>query len=222
VADAEATLTEQTTAVDRWVPNACALIFVVAIVVASLSGDSKVDTVALTQEQARSVVDAANLHPDATRLAFLCVVVALLCIGPVVRPLVRLAPGRGSVLAELGYRMMCIGSVFEALGNAYAPLVLGSTAGLDREVMAHFVRNNETSWVSFFLLAVNALLPVGAILLGAGLLRAGGLPRWQPLLFILVFAAILPTPIGYGTLALAALFAVVFITLVRPAAAGRG
>jgi hypothetical protein len=200
--------------------EACAVIFFVTMVVASLTANPTVDAVALTHEQARTIVDEVNLNPDLIRIGFLCIVVMLLSIGPIVRPLRSLAPSRGSALAEIGYRLICIGSVFGAVGNAYAPLVLGSVAGLDRDVMASFVLNLETSWPSFLILGFYALLPVGTVLLGVGLIRASTVPVWRIILFVVVFFAIMPIPFGYGSLALAVLFAVVYLVLMRPAIAG--
>jgi hypothetical protein len=203
---------------DRQTPAVFAAIFVVCLVVASLTGNPIVDAVALTHAQGRSVVDEVNRHPDVIRIGFLCIVLMLLSIGPAIRPLRRLAPFRGAALTEVGYRLMCAGAVFGAVGNAFAPLGLGSTAGLDRDVMASFVVRNEGSWVSFVLLGLYALLPAGTIVMGVGLIRAGSVPLWSGLLFVIVFVAILPIPVGYPTLGLAALFAVVYLVLLRPAA----
>lgn len=200
---------------ERMVPIAAAVTFIGALAASSLLADPAVDAVAQDREQARTIVDAVAAHPTQVRLSFLFIVIALACIGPVVRPFRRLAPERGALLTELGYRGMCIGSIAAAVGNAYAPLVLASTAGLDRDVMADFALANETSAASYAILAVYALLPIGAILMAVGLFRAHTLPWWQPMLFGVAFAAIMPCPIGPASLVLTVGFAVVLVVLRR-------
>jgi hypothetical protein len=195
-----------------------AVTFAVGLLVASVTANSTVDSVAMSHDQARGIVDAVNLNPDLIRIGFLAVVLALACIGPVVAPLRELAPDRGRGLVVWGHRLMWTGAIAGAIGNAFAPLVLGSVAGLDRDVMATFIQNNETSWVSYALLALYALLAVGTVLVAVGLVRAGTAPIWQILLFAVVFVAFLLLSLGIESIVLTILFAIDYLVLIRPAA----
>jgi hypothetical protein len=191
---------------DRLTGGVAAVVAVASLLVASFLVPSAVDAVATNEQQGLDVVRVTAAHPTAIRVGFLLVVLGLLCLGPAVRGLRALAPDRGRVATGVGWRLVAVGSAAGAVGNAYATLVLPSTAGLDPAVMATFVHRHETSAASFAILAFYALLPIGGVLLTVGLIRARTVPWWQPLLVGIPVVAFMPAPLGpvSAVLALAA------------------
>jgi hypothetical protein len=107
-----------------------------------------------------------------------------------------LARGRGASLVAIGWRLVAVGSAGGAVGNAFAPLVVPSTAGFDPVLMGRFVHHHETSAASLAILAVYALLPVGAVVLLVGLWRTAALPRPVAVALAVSLGAITPLRLG--------------------------
>ncbi|MEA3076131.1 MAG: hypothetical protein QOF60_1039 [Actinomycetota bacterium] len=106
------------------------------------------------------------------------------------------APRRGAALVNVAWRVIGIGAAAGAVGNAFAPLIVPSAAAYDPAVMGAFIHHHETSAVSYAILAVYLLLPVGALLLIVGLLRAATIPWWGVVALGLSLGAITPLRLG--------------------------
>jgi hypothetical protein len=195
------------------------IIVVAGIVAATVLVPSSVDAVPLDHEQALAIVREVARDPGRIRAGFFAIVVFMALLGPAIRPLRRLAPSRGAVCTEVGYRLISIGSIAAAVGNSFAPLTLSSSVGLDENVMADFFQGNSTSFASFAILAVYGLLPIGSIVLTVGLLRTGAVPAWQPIVLGIGLFGLMPSPLGPLTLLEAALLAAAFATMGRTALA---
>jgi hypothetical protein len=181
---------------------------VAGLAAASLLVPSGVDAVATDVAAARPIVAAVAQHPLAVRMGFLCWVAAALCIPSATRPWREAAVERGSWAAEIGWRMICVGACGAAIGNAFAPAILPSVLVLPAEEAAMFVHAHETSGASFAILAVYALLPIGAVPFAIGVGRSGVVPVWRAAALGLALFGVMPTPLGPFSLALAACFAV--------------
>jgi hypothetical protein len=92
-------------------------------------------------------------HPVATRSGYFLVVAALLAIGPAAKRFRDLA--RESAMVDLGWRVLSLGAMAGAVGNAFAPLTLASTVGFSTETMAGFVHAHETSPASVTILGMS-------------------------------------------------------------------
>src|SRR5579884_3785736 len=96
------------------------LVMVSSLMISSLLVPMAVDDVAGSKHAGVRIVALTAEHPDRIRVGYLIALIALLCVGPATSHLQRLAPDRGHMLTDLGLRFIRIGSLFGAIGNAFA------------------------------------------------------------------------------------------------------
>jgi hypothetical protein len=185
------------TSIERIGGAVAGIVTAVGLVVAGLLVPSAIDRISDTDAHGIRKVLLAARHTNEIRVGYLFLIAALLCIAPATRRVLMFAPRRGRVLVNVAWRLMAVGAAAGAVGNAFAPLVVPSTAaGFDPGVMGAFVHHHETSAVSYGIIAIYLLLPVGALLLILGLLRAGTIPWWGAAVLGLSLAAITPLRLG--------------------------
>jgi hypothetical protein len=168
----------------------------VGLIVAGLLVPSAVDHIADSDAYGTTKVLVAARHATEVRVGYLALVVALLCIAPATRRVLLFAPGRGAALVNVAWRLIAVGASAGAVGNAFVPLIVPSAAAYDPAVMGAFIHHHETSAASFAILGVYLLLPVGALLLIVGLVRAATIPWWGAVPLGLSLGAITPLRLG--------------------------
>jgi hypothetical protein len=172
----------------------------------------------MRREDSRRVAGHRNGTREATPLARTAALAAAAVVpaGLVLAGgVLDLATARGRVLVDLGWRLVAVGAAGGAIGNAFAPLVLPSTVGFDPDVMGRFVHQHETSWASFAILGVYALLPVGSLLLATGLVRARTAPTWLAVLLPVGLGVITPLRLGIESIVDGVVVAVALTSLHR-------
>ena len=105
---------------------------------------------------------------------------------PAALGLAHLLRARGAALGHLGAACRIIGA-FGHMGYAVRQLILSRAAGPGAPALIAYL--DRTSVVALVLVPLMILLDVGLVLLAAGLLRAGAVPRWAPWLIIVTVAA---------------------------------
>jgi hypothetical protein len=108
---------------------------------------------------------------------------ALLMI-PAAIGLLQLTGKRGRRLATIGGVLAGIGAAGLAVGDAMITLIMGTLAPADRALAArvfHLASNSSLAGAPFVLAPA---LFLGLILIAAALIRARGVPMWQPILII--------------------------------------
>ena len=121
---------------------------------------------------------------------------ALFAVAAVV--LASLVRRRGAALATAGAALLVLGC--GALTAAFAAeahlLPLAADPSLDRSAMVSLAGLEEGSPVMSLLTAGFPLTGIGTLMLMAGLLRSGAVPRWQPALVVVGTVASLGAPPG--------------------------
>jgi hypothetical protein len=184
------------TPVERTVGVMAAAATAAGLIIAGVLVPSAVDHITDSDAYGTKKVLVAAQHATAVRVGYLALIVALLCIAPATRRVLLFAPRRGAALVNVAWRVIAVGAAAGAVGNAFAPLIVPSGAPFDPAVMGAFIHHHETSAVSYAILAVYLLLPVGALLLIVGLLRAATIPWWGAVALGLSLGAITPLRLG--------------------------
>jgi hypothetical protein len=184
------------TPIERFGGAAAGAVTVVGSVVAGLLVPSAVDQISSTDAYGMRKVLVAAQHANEVRVGYLSLIAALLCIAPATRRVLLFAPRRGALLVNVAWRLIAVGASAGAVGNAFAPLVVPSAAPFDPVVMGAFIHHHETSAVSYGIISVYLLLPLGSLLLIVGLVRAGTIPWWGAVALGASLGAITPLRLG--------------------------
>lgn len=162
-------------------------------------------------------LDAAAAHPLATYLAFLLIVLGFFGLAVGFLALATMVRDRGARCATIGASIGLFACFSAAVINVWAGLDVYAAvkANLSRTAGAEFlVSAQHTSAVSaVFALGYFAGLLVASVLMGVGLWRSGGVPRWVGIVLPVSLMVAAGSPSGIPGSAVALPFATLMVWL---------
>lgn len=167
-----------------------------------------------------SLIRTVSAHPSLWLASHLLQSVGMALLAAGALAVWRLAHGRGATLTALGAAVTTAGAALMALGDIAHGAVAFALAGrVDDAASLAIQKGFFANPAVLTLFTGGTLLPLGVLLLGAGVLRSGAVPRW---LGLVVLVSPIFVQLGFNTavpLALAGLpFVVGMAGLARAAA----
>jgi hypothetical protein len=200
----------------EWASRAALVLAPAGIIAACIAIPAGVDDLP-SRSRIPHLLDIVAQHAGATRAGFLAFAAGMVLMIPalsILRQSVR--PGRpGQALAGAGARLAAVATGAAAIGDSFAPATLPTAVrpNLPRAVMITYVGDHLLNSWDWVIIAFYPLLPLGALLLAAGLWRNGALDRLTIVLVTLPLLALIAAPLELPTIVLGIMLEIGFIRI---------